>query len=161
MNNYVITILTVAVSGGIINSVVSKESHLKKYINYIVSLVCVVCLISPIGSIISDIASIKENVNNYVEKIFVTESIEISNSLIINTSKEKICKGIKETIIQKFKFDSKEVYVQLILDDSNRESLKINKINVTLTGKASWSDVKLVEDFLKNNIDPNIEVKRK
>ena len=161
MNNYVITILTVAVTGGIINSIVSKDSHLKKYINYIVSLVCVVCLISPIGGVISNIANIKENINDYVDKIFVTESIEISNSLIINTSKEKICEGIKETIIHKYNFDSNEVYVQLILDDSNLQSLKINKINVTLTGKASWSDVKIVEDFLKNTIDSNVEVKRK
>ncbi len=161
MNNYVITILTVAVAGGIVNSLVSKESHLKKYINYIVSLVCVVCLISPIGNVISDIASIKENINDYIDKIFVTENIEISNSLIINTSKEKICEGIKETIIEKYKFDSSDVYVQLTLDESNIQSLKIDKINVTLTGKASWSDVKTVETFLKSTVGPNVEVKRK
>lgn len=161
MSNYVITILTVAVSGGIINSLVSKDSHLKKYINYIVSLVCVVCLISPIGSVISDLASIKQNINEYVDGIFVSDRIESSNSLIINTSKEKICQGIKETIIDKYKFNSDDIHVQLKLDESNVHALKIDKINVVLTGKASWSDVKTVEDFLKTTIGANVEVKRK
>ncbi len=161
MKTYLITILTVSVVGGIINSLIDSSSKIKKYINYLISLICVVCLVAPIGNVIGNISSIKAEINEYFEKVFVSEKIDASNDLIINTSKEKICDGIKNSVLEKYNFDEKEVFVDLTIDRTDIGSLKIEKINVVLTGKASWSDVKEVEEYLKNTIGSDIEVKRK
>lgn len=161
MNQYTITILTASVVGGIINSLVSSGSALKKYVSYIVSLVCVVCLISPVGSLVGDIANIKTDINDYVEKIFDTDAYQNSNSLIINTGAEKICEGIKEIIKDKYNFDDNEIYVDLTLDKTDIQAIKIEKINIILTGKASWSDVDTVEKYLTDIVGCDVLVKRK
>ncbi|MBQ8545907.1 MAG: stage III sporulation protein AF [Clostridia bacterium] len=161
MNTYTLTILTVSLVGGIINSLVASNNGLKKYISYIVSLVCVVCLISPIGSLIGNIANIKSNINDYVEEVFSSDAYNNSNSLIINTGKEKVCEGVKEIIKDRYGFDDNEVIVDLELDETNIQAIKIEKINIILTGKASWSDVNTVEEYIKDMVGCDISVKRK
>lgn len=161
MNKYSITILTVSVVGGIINSLVDSQSPLKKYISYLVSLVCVVSLIAPIGGIISNITNLKGNINEYFDKILVSEKIDAGNELIINSSKEKICEGIKNTLTNKYNFDEKEVIVSLDIDKTDLQAIKIEQINVILTGKASWHDVKNVQEYLEDVVGGKIVVKRK
>ena len=161
MKGYSLTILTVSVVGGIINSLIDSQSQLKKYINYVVSLVCIVCLIAPIGSLIGNIANFKGAINEYFDKIFISEKIDAANSLIINSGEEKICEGIKNTLIDKYNFDKKEVYVNLEIDKTDLQAIKVKKINVILTGKASWHDAKTVEEYLKNMIGADVSVKRK
>ena len=160
MNSYTLTILTVSVVGGIINSLVSSTA-LKKYVSYIISLVCVVCLIAPVGSIIGNISNIKNNVNNFMEEIFESDDYKNSNSLIINTGTEKVCEGLKEIIKERYNFDDNEVFVDLTLDKSNIQAIKIDQINIILTGKASWSDVDSVEKYLKDIVGCDVSVKRK
>lgn len=161
MNKYSITILTVSVVGGIINSLVDSQSPLKKYISYLVSLVCVVSLIAPIGGIISNITDLKGNINEYFDKILVSEKIDAGNELIINSSKEKICEGIKNTLTNKYNFEEKEVIVSLDIDKTDLQAIKIEQINVILTGKASWHDVKNVQEYLEDVVGGKIVVKRK
>ncbi len=161
MNTYINTILTVSVVGGIINSIVPTKSKLKKYISYIVGLVCVLCLISPLSSLIINTAGLKQSINDFTHNIFIKEDIEHTNSLIINTGTEHVCSGIKEIIIDKYGFDENEVIVELVLDKTNINAIKINCVNVTLTGKASWSDAKTIEKYLNDLIGTKIEVKRR
>ena len=161
MKMYINTILTVSLVGGIINTLAPSKSGLKKYVNYITSIVCVLCLISPLTTLLSNTSSLKESINNFVDKIFVVENIDSANSLIVNSSKEKIEEGIKEAIIQKYGFNENEVIVDLILDTNKIDAIKIECVNVTLTGKASWSDTKTVKDYLNNLIGTEIEVKRR
>lgn len=161
MNRYSITILTASVVGGIINSLVDSKSPLKKYVNYLVSLVCIVSIVAPIGGIIGNISNLKDTVTNYLDKIFVSEKIESGNSLIINSGKEKICEGIKNTLIDKYNFNEKEVIVDLIIDSEDIQALKIQEINIILTGKASWHDVENVQKYLEGTIGGQISVTRK
>lgn len=161
MNTYFNTILTVSLVGGIISSFVPERSGLKKYIGYIISLVIILCLVSPLTSILTSTIQFKESINNFLDKISVSEDIEKSNSLIINSSKEKISNGIKEVIIQKYKFDESEVIVDLILDTEEIDSIRVERVLVTLTGKSSWSDVGAVKEYLNNIIGTETEVRRK
>ena len=160
MNKYVNGILISSIVGGIINSL-APNNKIKKYLNYVVSIVCVLCLLSPILPLISNISNLKSSISNYLDNILVSEKTELSNSLIINTGSEKICSGIKEAIIDKYNFDEKEVKVALVIDKENINAVKIKEIIVTLSGKASWSDAKKIEDYLTNLIGTNINVKRR
>lgn len=160
MNQYVNGVLISSIVGGIINSL-APNNKIKKYVNYVVSIVCVLCLISPILPLISNISNLKSSISDYLDNIFVSEKAELSNSLIINTGSEKICNGIKEAIIDKYNFDEKEVQVALVIDKENINAVKIKEIVITLSGKASWSDAKKIEDYLTSLIGSNISVKRK
>ena len=51
--------------------------------------------------------------------------------------------------------------VALVIDKENINAVKIKEIIVTLSGKASWSDAKKIEDYLTNLIGTNINVKRR
>lgn len=160
MNGYIITLLVISFVGGIINSILPCGG-LKKYVKYIISLVCVISLVSPLTSIVLNSSSIKNSVYSFVDKIIINDKVEISNSLILNTSAEKISEGIKDTIINKYNFEEKEVFVDVIFNKENSASVTIEKIEVSLTGKASWSDCERIEEYLKSLTGCNISVKRR
>ena len=160
MNGYIITLLVISFVGGIINSIL-PNGGLKKYVKYIISLVCVISLVSPLSSIVLNASSIKDGVTSFVDKIIINDKVEISNSLILNTSAEKISEGIKDTIINKYNFEEKEVFVDVIFNKKNNAAITIDKIEVSLTGKASWSDCERIEEYLKSLTGCNISVKRR
>lgn len=160
MNGYFITLLVVSFVGGIINSIL-PSGGLKKYVKYIISLVCVITLVSPLTSIVLNATSIKDGIINFVDNTIIKDKIEISNSLILNTSAEKIGDGIKDTIIDKYGFEEKEVIVDVLFNDENKSSITIEKIEIYLTGKASWSDCTKIEEYLKSLTGCNISVKRR
>ena len=161
MNTYINTILTVSIVGGIVNSIAPIKSGIKKYVSYIVALICVLCLISPLSNLILNTNSIKEKINSITSSIILNEKINSANDLIVSTSTEHICNGIKESLISEFNFDDSEIFVDLTLDKANIEAIRIKCVNITLTGKASWSDAKRVREYLEDLIGTEIEVKKK
>ncbi len=162
MNGYIYTILVVAIIGGIVNSIVSESyGSLKKHINYVVGLICVICLIAPLGSLIKNSGEIKEGISDFFDNVVNEEYLDSSNSLIVNTGVDKVCLGIKSTVIDKFGFDEGDVIVTLETDTQNIDSITITKINIVLTGKASWTDVKNVKDYIENLVGVKADVTRR
>ena len=161
MSKYINTILISTFVGSIIIAIAPNKGNYKKYIRYIVSLVSLLCIISPLAQILFDITSLKSNVKNYLDDLFISEKVEISNSLIINTGVEKISNGIKDAIVEKYNFNENEVFVELVVDKANINAIKIKEINVFLAGKASWSDANKIEAYLKDLIGGEINVKRR
>lgn len=161
MNKYISSILIISLVGGIVNSLLDNFKDTKKYVNYFLSLIMVICMISPIASLLGNLSTIKENFYNYFDELTNNESLNGNNEIIINTGTEAIIKGIKNTIIENFDFDENEIIVNLETDTTNIEAIKITKINVILTGKASWSDVDTVKKYLENVVGGEISVCRR
>ena len=161
MKSYIYTLIVVSVIGGLSSSFLSSFGNIKKYVNYFISILTILCLLSPIIEIVSNVSNIKDKISDYFENIVLDEKIDNTNDIIINSSTEAISKGIKTELINYFGFDEKDLYIELEIDKSNIESVKITKINVVLTGKASWSDVDTVKSYLKNIIGGNISVTRR
>jgi hypothetical protein len=161
MAGYISSLITVSIIGGIVSNLVSGFSNIKRYVNYFVGLVAVICLLSPIFSFINNMTSFKMTINNFFDKFVNQEIIDNTNDIIINSGIESIEGGIKSALIERFEFDEKEIIIELEADKSNIEAIKISKITVILTGKASWNDVDLVKEYLNNVIGGNIIVKRK
>ena len=145
---------------GIINSLIINGT-VKKYVNYLISLICVLIIISPVFNVLSSISKIEEYINNFTHSIKTEEIINNSNSLIVNTSEEKVCNGIKEMVISKFGFEETDVYVSLDLDKADIGSIKIRAVNVVLTNKASWSDTDRVKEYLDKTVGCKINVTRR
>ena len=161
MKSYIYSLLIMSFIAGIINSYAENLKKTQKYINYFMSIIMIILMISPLTSIISNTEKIKENLNFIIEEITDNESIQGTNEIIINSGKEAIIKGIKNILIENYGFNEKEIQIKLEADSSNIEAIKISKITVILTGKASWSDVDKVKEYLSKNIGATIEVTRR
>lgn len=160
MRGYISTLLIISVVGGIVSSLCSSISSLKKYINYFVGLIAIICMLSPLASFLSNIGSTKDFIKEYFDSFASEEIINSTNDIIINSGIDSIKSGIENTLIQKFGFNESDIIVELDIDKSNIEAIKIKKINIILTGKASWSDVDRVKSYLESIIGGNISVKR-
>ena len=161
MKNFAFTILSASLVGGIINSLVSQKSKVKKYVLFLVTIVCTLSMLQPLITVLSSAADLKSTVASFFEDFFVQDKIDSTNDIIINTSKSRIENGIKDLVIDKYKFDENEVSVEIILNQEDINEIKIEKIYVYITGKASWSDTEVIEKFLSNMVSSEIEVKRK
>ncbi len=161
MNGYIYTLLIVSVVGGLINSFISSFGSIKKYVSYFIGVLMVICLLSPVISIINNTSELKNNISSFFDKIASEDIINSSNDIIINTGVDAITNGIKNELINRFGFEEKEIIIELEIDKNNIEAIKITKINIILTGKASWSDVDTVKEYLENIIGGNISVTRR
>lgn len=160
MNAFLKSILILAVISGIINSLVSQAS-IKKYINYLIGLIMALIILTPLFNILSTFGKVTEYIDDFYHSIRTEEILEGSNSIIVNTSEEKVCSGIKDMIISKFGFDKTDVYVSLECNTSNISSIKITAVNIILTNKASWSDTSAVKAYLDKTIGCKINVTRR
>ncbi len=161
MKSYVSTILISSLVGGIINSIIPQKSKLKKYVLFIVTLVCSLVLIQPISTILSSAKEIKDAASSFFNSISLQDQINSTNDIIISTSKDRIEKGIKDLVIDKYNFPENEVLVEIILNEETIDAIKIEKILVFISGKSSWSDADAIEKYLKNIVSSEVEVKRR
>ena len=161
MNKYITSLIIVSIVGGIISNMLSSFGGIKKYVNYFIGIVAITCLLSPIFSVVNNISLAKANIKEYFNDLINQDAINESNEIIVNSGIESIQNGIKNTIIDKYGFDERDVIVSLEADTSKIEAIKIKHISVILTGKASWSDVDEVKRYLENIIGGSISVTRK
>ena len=161
MKNFAFSILCASIVGGILSSLVSKKSKLKKYISFVVTLVCVLSLIQPIITVVKSATELKNTVSSFFDAVTLENKINATNDIIISTSKQRIETGIKDLVTQKYKFNPDEVNVEIILNENDINAIKIDKIFVYITGKASWSDTETIENYLENMVGNEIIVKRR
>ena len=118
-------------------------------------------IIMPFNNFTHKINVAKEHINGIFESLDFQNKINDSNSVIVNTTKEKVTKGLRDALISKYGFDERDIFIELILDDSEISSIKITGVNIILTNKASWSNVDSVKSYTENLIGVNVNVTRK
>ena len=162
MKSYIYTILALAVVCGIISSLLSDTNQgTKKYVNFLMGLVMVITIMMPFKNLTYGISNIKNAVNGFFDNIKIQQIIDNSNTVIINSSKENICKGIKNSLLSKYGFNENEVEISLEIDTSEISAIKITGVNIILSGKAAWSDVNEVSKYMENLVGVNVNVTRK
>ena len=162
MSGYLYSIIVLAVITGILRSVSSDmRSGIKKYVTFLSSLVMVTVIILPFGKITMGITDLRNAISDIYEGILSSNHINNSNSIIIDTGKDKISEGIKEALISKFNFDKKDVYVTVNTDETHINAVKILSVDIVLTNKASWSNVTQVKEYTENLIGVTANVTRK
>lgn len=162
MNGYLKAIVILAVISGIIKAFLSEHSTgTKKYVNYLIGLVMVTVIILPFKDFTYKVSSIKEQFSGFIDSFDFENAINDSNSVIVNTTKEKVCKGLKDALISKFGFDERDIFIDVIIDDTEISAIKITGVNIILTNKASWSNVDSVKAYMENLIGVSTNVTRK
>lgn len=150
MTGYITSIITISVVGGIVISLVSENSQLKRYLNLILSLISLIAILSPIFSFLANKQSLEENLENFTEHYFNQDSLDNVNQLIVNKGVESIEKGIQATLIDRFKFKDTNVFVKAIVNDENIEKITIKRLEITLCNEASWTDSEAIKEYLYN-----------
>ena len=162
MNGYLKAIVIMAVLSGIIKAFMSDSaSGTKKYVNYLIGLIMVTVIILPFKNFTYQISNIKEQISDFINGYDFGNALNDSNSVIVNTTKEKVCEGIKDALISKFGFDERDVFIELTIDDTEISAIKITGVNIILTNKASWSNVDTVKAYMENLGGVNTNVTRK
>jgi 6-pyruvoyl-tetrahydropterin synthase len=162
MKGYIYTILALAIICGIISSIISEANQgTKKYVNFLMGLIMVITIMLPFKNLTYGISNIKDTVNNFFTNFDTQHLIDKSNTVIINSSKENICKGIKNSILSKYGFDENEVKVSLEIDKSEISAIKITAVYIALSGKAAWFDVSDVSKYMENLVGVRVYVTRK
>ena len=162
MKGYIYTVLALAIICGIISSIISEANQgTKKYVNFLMGLIMVITIMLPFKNLTYGISNIKDTVNNFFTNLDTQHLIDKSNTVIINSSKENISKGIKNSIISKYGFDENEVKVSLEIDKSEISAIKITAVYIALSGKAAWSDVNDVSKYMENLVGVRVYVTRK
>ena len=162
MNGYLKAIVILAVLSGIIKAFISdNNSGTKKYINYLIGLIMVTVILLPFKNFTYQIGNIKEQISDFINGYDFENAINNSNFVIVNTTKEKVCEGLKEALISKFNFDERDVFIELTIDDTDISAIKITGVNIILTNKASWSNVDAVKSYMENLVGVNTNVTRK
>ena len=161
MSIYISSILTASIIGGIISSLLpSREQRMKKHINFIIGLISAIIMITPIVNIASNAATFKDSVDSVINSLDVSTSLNESNQIIVSTSIENICNGIKSTVINKFNFKEDDVTVTAVTDTDDIENIKIVKITIILKNEASWYDENKIKSYIEEIIGCAVEIVR-
>ena len=162
MNKYVGTIILISIIGALISTIISGvESGMKKHMALILGLVYTIVFITPIVSFASNTTVLKDNLTNILENITSNDSIYNKNQLIVKTSVENINNGIKEALVSKFDFKESDVDINIIVDDSNIESILIKKVQIVLSGEASWYSENKIREYLQDLVGCEINIIRR
>lgn len=159
MKEYMATIVLVSVIGSIIISMVShKDAGLKKHISFVVGLVYAIVFISPIVSLAKNSEFFKENISNLFSELVTNDKIDKTNQIIVDTSVNKICDGIKEAIINKYNFNEDDVRVEAKINDKNLQAVTIDKIEITLLNDATWYDAEKIKSYVTDLVGCEVEI---
>ena len=160
MKAYIITIITISIVAGIISSLLSSESKLRKHINFISGLICAISLLSPIVNIAKSTTVLTDSIESIIGSLDISESINSSNQIIIDEGTEQICKGIKEAVKSRFKFNDESIKIEATINDNNIEAIILERITITLLGDATWTDEKRVKEYIEELVGCNVIVRK-
>ena len=162
MTGYLRSVVILAIISGIIKAFFNdSSSNTKKYVNFLIGLIMVAVIISPLKDLRAKLNYAKDYITDFTNGIFANDVIDKSNYIIIKSSKEKICEGIKEAVISKYNFDTRDIYVDIVMDTTEISAIKITGVNIILTNRASWSNVDEVKKYTENLVGVRVNVTRK
>jgi len=161
MNGYIFTIIAISVISGIISSMLSaNKNSLKRYINFISGLICSIALLTPIVTIAGNIGAFSDSIESIIDSLNTNEGISSTNEIIIETGKEQIEQGIKKAIISKFGFSEEDIAVKVIVNDENIEAVILEKTEIILRNKASWTDEQQIKTYVESLVGCRVDIKK-
>lgn len=161
MKTYIISIITISVISGILSAALpSSEGSMKKQINFITGLICAIILLSPIVTIAKNAEILTNRIENAISSLDVKESIDQSNAIIIEEGTEQIAVGIKNALLNKYKFKDESVSVNVLVNDEIINCITLKEVTVTLKNEATWTDSFNIKEYLENLVGCPVKIKK-
>lgn len=159
MNLYVLTIIITSLIGGIVTSLASsKENGVKKHLNLLIGIISTIVLIAPIVNIVKQTDKLQNGFEKFLS-ITETEATE-ANKLIIATSTENICNGIKEAVTKEFNIKASDVEISAQINDESIESVIIESITITLKNNATWNDSDKIKSYVSGLVGCKVVINK-
>lgn len=158
MKSYVVSIITVSVISGIISAILPNGISLKKQINFITGLICAFVLIFPVVTVAKNAEILTNGIEDAINSLDISNSIDKSNSIIIEAGTEQIANGVKNALISKFKFKDESISVSIKINDDNIEMVTLEEITVTLKKEATWTDSAEVKEYLEDLVGCPVKI---
>lgn len=144
--------MIISIIAGVVNILSPESGSIKKNISFAVSLCVVAALFIPLKGVVCDLPKLLRNYNS--EEVTGKPDYTASDNLIIQAASDKIKETVSKAIVSKFGLKNFDVDIEL--DTSDIENIKINKIIVSLKNKNKYmiSDIKnYVHSFMQCNVE--------
>ena len=161
MRSYVISIITVSVISGLLSAMLPNNNGVKKHLNFITGLICTFILLSPVVSIAKNATVLTNSIENAINSLDLDDTINKSNSIVIESGSEQISKGVKSAIVSKYKFKEENVIVEIEINDSKIEQITLDSLTVTLLNEATWTDSQDVKEYVEGLVGCPVKVSKR
>ena len=161
MRSYVISIITVSVISGLLSAMLPNNNGVKKHLNFITGLICTFILLSPVVSIAKNATILTNSIENAINSLDLDDTINKSNSIVIESGSEQISKGVKSAIVSKYKFKEENVMVEIEINDSKIEQITLDSLTVTLLNEATWTDSQEVKEYVEGLVGCPVKVSKR
>ena len=161
MRSYVISIITVSVISGLLSAMLPNNNGVKKHLNFITGLICTFILLSPVVSIAKNATILTNSIENAINSLDLDDTINKSNSIVIESGSEQISKGVKNAIVSKYKFKEENVIVEIVINDSKIEQITLDSLTVTLLNEATWTDSQEVKEYVEGLVGCPVKISKR
>lgn len=151
MTGYIISVITVGAIGSLLAMILPRESGSAQYVRYISQMVVLLVIMAPLGNISRFVSSLNISVPRFEEK----EDTGGGETAVISKSAENISLYITEVCGNKFGFETNNIRVRLVLDETDPENVIIEEIQIFTSEKNSEEKArakKYFEEFLMTEV---------
>ena len=153
MREYAISFIMVSLLCAVV-SAVSPEGKMKKSVSFSLSLLLICVLISPLFDALGDIENISRD---FFDEMNISDGGELINSEFERETEAAICDGLIAALNDKFGISkdnmSVECGIRIIGSD-----LVFEKVEITLFGRAVFSDINKIEEYIEDSLGCECEV---
>ena len=153
MREYAISFIMVSLLCAVV-SVLSPEGKMKKSVSFSLSLVLICVLIFPLFGALGDIENISQD---FFGEIDISDSGEIVNSDFERETEVAICDGLVNALSDKFGISKDNIKVDCGIRIIGSD-LIFENVEITLFGRAVFSDINKIEDYIEDSLGCECEV---
>ncbi len=142
MRAYLVSILTVALVSGILNSL-SPDTKLGKYIRMISSLAVVMIILYPLARVSGSLLSFADMISGSEYTAYAGDSYE---DLVLRQTRSNLEESLKDMLYSRFSIAKASIRADFILDASDIESVSIERIDIGIYPSVSdWLSADISE----------------
>ncbi len=135
-------IVVVAVSGVLYAA--SPDGKTKKYVHFVISLCVLAATVFPLISLAEDLPKTILSFEDAASDVQMRQEEELTG-VLVETSKAEIEEAITALLCKKFDYAASDIDVNLTLDESDTQNIKITAISVTVSKVTTQTRARMKE----------------
>lgn len=132
--------------------IASPEGSFKKYIK----LCCTLCVLAVIASLLPGAADLPEAAE--IPRAAVEDLSDDAKNIVIEETKKRLCLAVKDAAYEKYGIDGDDISVDMALDLSDLQKIRITKITVQIFGLENAVKVTGLKNYVSDSFGCSCEV---
>lgn len=159
MTEFFTSLIYISAAGGLLIHMLPCSSPLEKHMKYAVGLMTAFFIIMSVTPLFSSVGDFFENFRDFLT---VPEGGGVeepgADDWIISESTENIEKAVVEAVSKKFRVSPECVVCEAVIDSSDKSSIIIDKIIITLVGDGRYISSASVREYVSDLLMCKCEV---